>query len=163
DHVQQVFVEGQVSNVRDYDTDDLVYRRATIAGSLQTITGAEVQVAVEPATENVTAPFPIGGNVRTVPAGQYKGLGTRLELTSPPNGTFVFGVRYFGGDLFDGTRNAPGGMIGVNLGRFTARATYMFYVLKFPNEMVNFYGHDVVLTASYAYSPLARTAVVLEA
>ncbi len=163
DHVQQVFIEGQLSNVRDYDTDDLVYRRATIAGSLQTIDGAEVQVAVEPATENVTAPFPIGGNIVTVPTGQYKVLGARLELLSPPNRTFVFGVRYLGGDLFDGTRNAPGGMIGVNLGRFTARASYMFYVLKFPNEMVNFYGHDVAITASYAYSPLARTAVVLEA
>jgi hypothetical protein len=163
DHVQQVFIETQVSNVRDIDTDAMVYRRAVISGSLQTIDGAEIGVAVQPSTENVTAAFPIGSRIN-IPIGLYHPIVTGFQLLSPPNRSFVFGVSYLGGDLFDGTRNAPGAMLGVNLGRFTARFNYTFYLLKFSDQTppITFYGHDIALTASYAYTPLARTAVVLE-
>ena len=162
DHVQQLFLEGQFSNVADRDTDALVYRRSAIVGSLQTYEAAELSVGVYPATEVVTEPFPIGNGKIMVPAGTYKPLATSLELTSPPGRTFVFGIHYQGGDLFEGSRNAPGATLGLNLGRFTARATYMLYILKFEDQNVSFYGHDASISASFAYTPLARTAVVLE-
>jgi Domain of unknown function (DUF5916) len=163
DHVQQVFIETQLSNVRDSTTDALVYRRAVISGSLQTIDNAELGVAVGPAEENVTTAFPIGTHIN-VPIGLYHPVVTSFQLLSPPNRDFVFGLNYLGGDLFDGTRRAPGAMLGVNLGRFTARFNYTFYLLKFADQtpQVTFYGHDIALTASFAYTPLARTAVVLE-
>ena len=162
DHVQQVFIEAQLSNVRDNETDELVYRRAVISGSLQTIDGAELAVGVGPATENVTTAFQIGSHI-TVPVGVYHPIVTSFQLASPPDHDFVFGVNYVGGDLFDGTRRAPGGMVGLNLGRFTARFNYTFYILKFADQTppITFYGHDVALTAGYAYSPIARTSVVL--
>jgi hypothetical protein len=140
-----------------------VYRRAVIAGALQTIEGALVSVNVQPATENVTTAFPIGNGRVMVPVGTYHPVGTQLDLTSPPDRTVVFGIHYTGGDLFDGTRRAPGGMIGVNLGRFSARLSYILYILDFQDQHQSFYGHDVAVTASYSYTPLAKTAVVLEA
>ena len=163
DHVQQVFIETQLANVRDDTTDALIYRRAVISGSLQTIDGAEIAVAVQTATENVETAFPIGSHI-TIPVGLYHPVGTQFQLLSPPDKDVVFGVSYIGGDLFDGTRRAPGGMLGLNLGRFTARLNYTFYLLKFVDQTppVTFYGHDVALTASYSYTPLARTAVVLD-
>jgi hypothetical protein len=162
DHVQQVFIETQLQNVRDNASDALVYRRAVISGSLQTIDGAELAVGVGPATENVTEAFPIGSHI-TIPVGVYHPVVTSFQLVSPPDRDVVFGVSYLGGDLFDGTRRAPGGMIGVNLGRFTARLNYTFYILKFTDQTppITFYGHDVAFTAGYAYSPIARTSVVL--
>jgi hypothetical protein len=163
DHVQQVFIETQLANVRDSTTDALVYRRAVISGSLQTIDNAELGVAVGPAEENVTTAFPIGTHIN-VPVGLYHPVVTSFQLLSPPNRDFVFGLNYLGGDLFDGTRRAPGAMLGLNLGRFSARFNYTFYLLKFEDQTpaITFYGHDVALTASYAYTPLARTSVVLE-
>ena len=44
----------------------------------------------------------------------------------------------------------------------SARATYTLYLLKFADLGASYTGHDASLTASYAYSPLARTAVVLQ-
>jgi Domain of unknown function (DUF5916) len=163
DHVQQVFIDTQLSNVRDSTTDALVYRRAVVSGSVQTIDNAELAVAVGPAEENVTTAFPIGTHI-TIPVGLYHPVVTSFQLLSPPNRDVVFGVSYLGGDLFDGTRRAPGAMFGLNLGRFTARFNYTFYLLKFEDQTppVTFYGHDIAITASYAYTPLARTAVVLE-
>jgi len=168
DHVQQVSLETQLSIVRDLDSGDLIYQRAALGGSLETIDGATVQVIVQPSTEVVTTPFPIGSaaaNGITIPNGTYKMTQTQFDLNSPPNRPFVFAVRYLGGDLFGGTRNAPGGTIGVNLGRFSARASYMLYILKFDSlaTPVHLYGHDVAFTAGYSYSPLARTTLVLEA
>ena len=46
--------------MRDRDSDALIYRRAVIAGSLQTIEGALVSAQVQPSTEVVTEAFPIG-------------------------------------------------------------------------------------------------------
>ncbi len=162
DHVQQLFLEGQFSNVADRDSDALVYRRSTIAGSLQTYEAAELAVSVMPATEVVAQPFAIGANKIMVPAGRYHVLETNLQLLSPPGRTFVFGITYTGGDLFDGSRNAPGATIGLNLGRLTTRASYTLYLLKFADQNLSFTGHDASLTASFSYSPLARTAVVRE-
>ena len=51
----------------------------------------------------------------------------------------------------------------MNLGRVTARLNYLLYILKFQDQNQSFYGHDVNLTATYAFTPLARTALVLEA
>lgn len=163
DLVQQVFVESQLAIVRDRDSDELVYRRAVIAGSLQTIDGAQIAVQVQPATENVTQAFPIGNGRIMVPVGSYKVLGTQFDLASPPNRTFVYGVHYSGGDLFDGTRRAPGATVGVNLGRLSARLNYVLYILKFADQRESFYGHDVNVSAGFAYTPRARTALVLEA
>ena len=163
DLVQQVFIESQLSIVRDRDSDALVYQRAVIAGSLQTIDGALVSAQVQPSTEVVAQAFPIGNGRIMVQPGTYKVLGTQFDVTSPPNHTVIFGVHYSGGDLFDGTRRAPGVVLGVNLGRFLARASYTLYILKFEDQNQDFLGSDVSLTASYAYSPLARTSLVLEA
>jgi hypothetical protein len=165
DHVQQVFVDTQLSIVRDSDSDALLYRRAVVSGTLETIDGAYIHAGVGPSTETVLTPFPIGNGRVIVPAGSYKVLGTAFDLTSPPDRAFVFGLHYIGGDLFDGTRRAPGGMVGVNLGRLAARLSYTLYELKFEDQMpaVSFYGHDAAFTASYAYTPLARTTVVVEA
>ena len=165
DHVQQFMLDTQLSIVRNIDSDALVYQRAVVAGGLETIDGAQVQVAVQPSTENVTTAFPLGNGRITIPVGEYKVLATQFALTSPPNRTFVFGLRYLGGDLYDGTRNAPGATVGVNLGRFTARASYLLYMLKFPERTppINYYGYDIMVNANYAYSPLARTSLVLEA
>lgn len=165
DHVQQFMLDAQLSIVRNIDSDALVYQRAVVAGGLETIDGAQVQVAVQPSTENVTTAFPLGNGRITIPVGEYKVLATQFALTSPPNRTFVFGLRYLGGDLYDGTRNAPGATVGVNLGRFTARASYLLYMLKFPERTppINYYGYDIMVNANYAYSPLARTSLVLEA
>ena len=68
-----------------------------IAGSLSTIEGALVSAQVQPATEVVTTPFPIGNGKITIPAGTYHVLGTQFDLTSPPTRDFVFGIHYSGG------------------------------------------------------------------
>ncbi len=162
DLVQQVFIDTQLSIVRDRDSDDLVYRRGVIGAGITTIDGAVVAAAVQPSTENVTEAFPIGSKIMVMP-GMYKPFSTQFDLTSPPDRTFVFGLHYNGGDLYEGTRNAPGGMVGINLGRITARLNYFLYILKFPDQMQSFYGHDVSLNASFAYTPLARTSLVMEA
>ena len=160
DLVQQVYLEGQMSIVRERDDDTLVYRRSVVAASLQTIEGSLVSVQVQPASENVITAFPIGSRIMVQP-GLYHPLGTQFDLTCPPNRTFVYGIHYSGGDLYSGTRRAPGGMVGLNLGRLTTRLNYIFYLLKFPGQ--DFYGHDFSLSASFAYSPLARSTLVLEA
>jgi hypothetical protein len=163
DLVQQVFLDTQLSVVRDRDSDALVYQRAVIGGSLSTIEGALVSAQVQPSTEVVTTPFPIGNGKITIPAGTYHVLGTQFDLTSPPNRDFVYGIHYQGGQLFEGTRRAPGVMLGVNLGRLAARVSYVLYILKFEDLGQDFLGHDVSVTASYAFTPLARSALVLEA
>ena len=162
DHVQQIFIEGQLSNVTDRESDALVYRRAVVSGSLQTYETAELSVAVMPSTEVVATPFPIGNGRITVPTGSYNVIATNIQLLSPPGRTFVFGLNYLGGDLFEGSRHAPGAMIGLNLGRFTARAIYSLYILKFADLGQSFLGHDASVSASYAYSPRARTSIVLQ-
>lgn len=160
-HVQQVFIEAQLSQVSDRDRGDLVYRRPVFSGSLQSIEGAFLSVSVSPATEVVGEAFPIGNGAIMVPPGTYRMTTTQVDLTTPANGRFVFGVHYLGGTLFDGTRNAPGATLGLNLGRLTASATYYLYRLQFPDQMLRFYAHDVSFAASYAYSPLARTTAVV--
>jgi hypothetical protein len=154
-------VEAQLQQVRDRDNDNLIYKRPVISGSVQTIEGAELSLGVSPATEVVTQMFPIGNGTIMVPPGTYKVTGTQFELSSPPNRMLVFGVHYLGGDLFDGTRNAPGATLGVNLGRLTARASYYLYILKFRDQLLSFFAHDFSFTASYSYTPLARTTAVL--
>jgi len=163
DLVQQIFLEAQLSIVRDRDSDALIYRRAVIAGSIATIDGALISVQVQPSTEGVTAPFPIGNGRITVPIGTYKVMGTQVDLTSPPNRTVVYGVHYSGGDLYEGTRHAPGVMFGLNLGRFTTRLNYVLYDLDFPDLNQHFYGQDASLAATFSYTPLARTTLTLEA
>jgi Domain of unknown function (DUF5916)/Carbohydrate family 9 binding domain-like len=163
DLVQQVFIDTQTSVVRDRDDDTLVYRRSVISAGIQTIDGAIISANVQPATENVTEAFPIGNGRIMVMPGTYKVLATQFDFTSPPNRELVFGIHYTGGDLFDGTRRAPGASFGLNLGRFLARATYQLYLMKFEDQNQSFYGHDVNLSASYAFTPLARSALVLEA
>ncbi len=73
----------------------------------------------------------------------------------------MFGAHYQFGDLFDGKLQAPGATVGVNLGRFTASATYFLFLLKFSDQMLDLKEHSVSFSASYAYSPLARTTAVL--
>jgi len=163
DLVQQVFLDTQLSIVRDRSDDTLVYRRGVVSAGIQTIDGAVISANVQPATENVTEAFPIGNGRIMVMPGSYKVTGTQFDFTSPPNRMLVFGVHYTGGDLFEGTRRAPGASIGLNLGRFLARASYQLYLMKFEDQNQSFYGHDVNLSASYAYTPLARSALVLEA
>jgi hypothetical protein len=163
DLVQQVFIDTQSAVVRDRDDDTLVYRRSVISAGIQTIDGAIISANVQPATENVTAAFPIGNGRIVVMPGEYKVIATQFDFTSPPNRELVFGIHYTGGDLFEGTRRAPGASIGLNFGRFLARASYQLYLMKFQDQNQNFYGHDVNLSASYAFTPLARSALVLEA
>jgi len=163
DLVQQVFLDTQLSIVRDRSDDTLVYRRAVVSAGIQTIDGAVISANVQPSTENVTEAFPIGNGRIMVMPGSYKVTATQFDFTSPPNRTLVFGVHYTGGDLFEGTRRAPGATVGLNLGRFLARATYQLYLMKFEDQNQSFYGHDVNLSASYAYTPLARSGIVLEA
>jgi hypothetical protein len=163
DLVQQVFLDTELQNVRDRDDDSLIYRRAAITASFATIDGAIIGAGIQPSTENVTTAFPIGNGRIMVPVGVYKVLGTQFDVTSPPNRTFVFAIHYNGGDLYDGTRNSPGVMMGLNLGRLTARASYYLYILKFTDQNESFYGHDAAITASYAFTPLAKTTLVLEA
>ena len=166
DLVQQVFVDSQLAIVRDHDTDALVYRRAVVALGIQTIEQAIISFSVQPAIENVTEQFQIGNRI-TVPMGQFNVLGTQFDVTGPPGRTFVYGIHYNGGDLYNGTRRAPGGMIGLNLGRFTTRLNYTLYILDFPAspgiDAQNFYGHDISLSSTVSYSSLARSTLVLEA
>ena len=165
DLVQQVFLDSQLAIVRDRDSDALVYRRAVIALGISTIEQALISLAVQPSIENVTTQFQIGNRI-TVPVGQFNTLGTQFDITSPPNRTFVYGIHYNGGDLYNGTRRAPGGMVGLNFGRFTTRLNYTLYILDFPASTgiaaENFYGHDLSVTSTFAYSALARTTLVLE-
>lgn len=163
DHVQQVFLEGQLSMVRDRDSADLLYKRPVVSATIQTTEFAQLGVSVTPATEVVGSAFSIGDGKITVPAGRYRVTSTQLDLFSPPSRMAVFGLHYLGGDLFHGARNAPGAMAGLNLGRLTARAKYYLFILRFPDQPDTIYAHDFSLSASYAYSPLARTAVVLTA
>ncbi len=163
DLVQQVFIDTQLSTVRDRDSDALVYRRAVIEASFQTIDGAIIGAAVQPADENVLTPFPIGNGRIVVKPGEYSPVGTQFDINSPPSRAFVFGLHYSGGDLYDGTRNAPGAMVGLNLGRFSTRVSYALYLLKFEDQNQDFIGHDLNISASYSFTPLARTTLVLEA
>jgi hypothetical protein len=163
DLVQQVFLDSELQNVRDRDDDSLIYRRAAVTASFATIDGAIIGAGFQPATENVTTAFPIGNGRIMVPVGTYHVLGTQFDVTSPPDRRFVFALHYNGGDLYDGTRNSPGAMVGLNLGRFAARAAYYLYILKFEDQNQNFYGHDVNISASYAFTPRAKTTMVLEA
>jgi hypothetical protein len=147
--------------VRDRDNDNLIYKRPVISASLQTIEGAQLAIAVSPATEVVAQMFPIGNGTIVVPPATYKMTETRVDLTSPPHRPLVFGVHYVGGDLFDGTRNAPGVSLGLDLGRLTARASYYLMILKFSDQLLSFNAHDFSLWASYAYTPFTRTSVAI--
>lgn len=163
DHVQQVFLEAQLSQVRDRDRGDLLYKRSVIAATVQTTEFAQLGLSVSPATEVVTEMFPIGNGKILVPPGTYHVTSVQVDVFSPPSRTYVLALHYSGGDLFDGVRNAPGATVGLNLGRLTARANYALNILKFPDQSRTLYEHGVSFSASYAYSPLARTLVVLTA
>jgi hypothetical protein len=92
-------------------------------------------------------------------------------VTTAPRRTVVFGVGYQGGDLYDGQRRAPSATIGFNLGRFTSKTTYQLFILSYPDRTnidpkytaQNFVGHRLSTSATYAYTPLARTSLLVEA
>ncbi len=160
DLVQQVFLESQLTTARDSSTDQLIYTRAVASATMATIKQAQVQVQVMPATENVTAPFPIGNGRITVPVGNYNVLVTAVNATTVPRQPVVFGVGYVGGDLYAGQRRAPAVNIGLNLGRFTAKANYQLFILSYGND--HFLGHEIDASASFAYTPLAKTTFVVD-
>jgi Carbohydrate family 9 binding domain-like/Domain of unknown function (DUF5916) len=159
DLVQQVFIDTQMALARDRDTDQRVFDRGVVAASVQTIQQAIVQVGVQPAIENVSTPFPIGNGRITVPPGSYKVLVTQVDFSSAPRRTIVWGVGYVGGDLFDGQRRAPSATFGLNLGRLSTRAKYQVFILSYGPE--RFTGHQLDASATYSYSPLAKTTLLV--
>jgi hypothetical protein len=161
DLVQQVLIDGQLTLAKDRDTGARIFDRGVVAGSIQTIQQALVQVGVAPAIENVTAPFPIGNGRITVAPGTYKVLVTQIDFLSPPRARVVWGLGYTGGDLFDGLRRAPSATFGLNLGRFSTRAKYTLFLLRYGPE--EFAGHEIDANASYAYSPRAKTTLIVDA
>lgn len=161
DLVQQLFLDTQLSLAKDRDTDQRVFDRGVLAASITTIQQANVQVSVQPAIENVLAPFPIGNGRITVPQGQYKVMVTQIDVLSPARRTIVWGIGYLGGDLYDGQRRAPSATFGVNLGRFSSRMKYQMFILSYGDE--HFTGHALSANASYSYSPRAKTTLLVEA
>jgi hypothetical protein len=161
DLVQQVFLDTQLSIAKDRETNERLFDRGVVAASVQTIQQAIVQVGVQPAIENVLAPFPIGNGRITIPVGTYKVMVTQVDVLSPPRSMIVWGVGYQGGDLFDGQRRAPSVTFGLNLGRFSTRAKYQLFYLTYNDE--RFLGHELDASASYAYTPLAKTTLLVAA
>ena len=49
----------------------------------------------------------------------------------------------------------------LNLGRFTSKVNYQLFMLTY--EGISIVGHELDVSASYAYSPLARTTLLLDA
>ena len=160
-HVQQVFLETQYSEVRTRDGGDLVYRHPVFSASMLSMEGATAAVTFSPATEVVGAMFPIGNGKIIVQPGTYRTNNTLFDVSTPNTRRIVLGAHYQFGDLFDGKLQAPGATVGVNLGRFTASATYFLFLLKFSDQMLDLTEHSVSFSASYAYSPLARTTALL--
>jgi hypothetical protein len=159
DLVQQVFLDSQLSIVRDRDTQQRVYDRGVVAASITTIQQAVAGISVQPAIENVTTPFPIGNGRITVPIGEYKVMVTQVNVTTAPRRLVVFGLGYTGGDLYDGTRSAPQATLGLNLGRFAAKATYQLFILDYGDQ--HFDGHEFDGSASFAYTPRAKTTLLV--
>lgn len=159
DLVQQVFFDSQLSIVRDRDTQERVYDRGVIAASMTTIKQAVAGISVQPAIENVTTAFPIGNGRITVPVGSYKVLVTQVNVTTAPRRLVVFGLGYTGGDLYDGTRSSPSVTMGLNLGRFTTKATYQLFILNYGDQ--HFDGHEVDGSASFAYTARAKTSFLV--
>jgi hypothetical protein len=73
----------------------------------------------------------------------------------------VWGLGYGGGDLFDGLRRVPSATFGLNLGRFATRLKYQLFLLQYGPE--RFPGHEIDASASYAYSPRAKTVLLVDA
>jgi hypothetical protein len=161
DLVQQVLIDGQLAIAKDRDTDERIFDRGVAAVTIQTIQSAMVQIGVAPAIENVTAPFPIGNGRITVAPGTYRVLVTQIDFLSAPRGRVVWGLGYTGGDLFDGHRRSPSATFGLNLGRFTTRMKYQLFLLKYGDE--EFPGHELDANMSYAYTPRARTTLIVDA
>ncbi len=159
DLVQQVFLDGQLSLVTDRDSNQRIYDRGVVAASITTIQNAVVQASVQPAIENVTTAFPIGNGTITVLPGKYTVMVTQVNVTTAPRRPVVFGVGYTGGDLYDGKRDSPSATLGLNLGRFAAKATYQLFILSYNNEQ--FDGHELDASASFAYTPRAKTTLLV--
>jgi hypothetical protein len=159
DLVQQVFLDGQLSLVTDRDSNQRIYDRGVVAASISTIQNAVVQASVQPAIENVTTAFPIGNGTITVQPGKYTVMVTQVNVTTAPRRLVVFGVGYTGGDLYDGKRDSPSVSLGLNLGRFAAKATYQLFILSYNNEQFN--GHELDASASFAYTPKAKTSLLV--
>ena len=165
DLVQQVFLDSQLAIVRDRDSDALnSVRRAVVRFQVRRSSKRSSRSPCGPGIENVTTPFQIGNRIN-VPNGQFNVLGTQFDVTGPPNRTFVYGIHYNGGDLYGGTRRAPGGMVdSTSAGSrraSTTRSTSSIFRRR-RNRRRELYGHDLSVSSTFSYSALARTTLVLE-
>ena len=161
DLVQQLFLEGQLSLASNRDTDARIYDRGVVSASIETIQQAMLQVAVAPATEDVLTAFPIGNGRITIQPGEYKVMVAQMDLASPQRSVFVWGLGFSGGDLFDGKSYSPSLTLGLNLGRFAARAKYTMFLLSYDGD--RFTGHELDASLTFAYSPRAKTSILIDA
>ncbi len=159
DLLQQVFLDAQITLARDR-AETRIFDRGIVGAAVSTPSGGFFQVEVEPGIEQVARDFTLANERVQVLAGRYDVMVLKLYATTAPRRPVVARVGYLTGDLFAGTRRAPSLTIGLNLGRFTSSVLYRLFLVRYGESSLT--EHQVSATAGYAFTPLAKSTLVIE-
>jgi hypothetical protein len=158
DRVRQLVLGGQLDRTRT-QSDAPVYDRASFEATALMLDGSSFSAKTTPSIEQVAAPFGLAANRITVPAGRYDVMVVQVVWASPPRRTLEAQISYTEGDLFAGYRRNPSLQLTANAGHFTGTAQYQIYLLRYDDQKLT--GHQLDLRATYAYTPLARTTLIV--
>jgi hypothetical protein len=159
DLIQQVSIESQVTIARNM-VDQRIFDRVAVSASAVTLEQAQIQVQALPSIEQVYEAFPLGSGRVNVDPGRYEQLGLAFNATTAPRRRVVAGIGYLGGDLFAGKRRSPSANLALNLGRVTSSVLYRLFVVDYNGSRAT--GHQISAQAAYAYTPLARSTLMIE-
>ena len=160
DLLRQVFLESSVVHTANRD-DTRVYDRVSLGMSAEALDKTFVSVHVLPAVEEVASDFKVAADRITVPAGHYNVLIGQVSIDTPPRRVVEGHLGYAEGDFFGGYRRSPNARVGVNLGPFSGSLLYEVTSLRYAGRILT--GHRISARNTFTYTPLARSALIVEA
>lgn len=160
DLVRQVLLETSLNRTKNQDYTP-VYDRVVLGATALFLNSGSVSVKVLPSVEEVAQDFKIAGNRLTIPKGHYDVLATQFTASTAPRAHVVGSLGYLEGDLFGGYRRVPSVGMKLNLGPYAGTVLYQLFLFHYGTQDLT--GHQVSLRSTYAYTPLARTTLAIEA
>jgi hypothetical protein len=161
DQQKKLLLVAGLNDTRNNRNDALVYDHAFAQANLTLANGGRVSAQVYPANDNVIAPFKLFANRITVNPGLYRQMAMEIDVSTAVRLPVVGSISYKSGDLFAGQQRQATGEIDLNLGRLATASSYTFYTITYDaQELI---GHSVAAKATYNYTPLARTMLIVQA